>query len=67
VRIGRSNRPLVTAAGRDGFTRTAEFVRASNRTDSVVIIRSRFQTAFGVSFDAVENDWLLLLRTLTNP
>ena len=47
---------------RYGIERGLEFFRISSRTDSVTVIKERFQTAFGVSMDDVEREWLAMLR-----
>ena len=47
---------------RYGIERVLEFFRISSRTDSVTVIKERFQTAFGVSMDDVEREWLAMLR-----
>jgi len=39
-----------------------EFFRISSRNDSIAVIKERFLTAFGVSFDTAESDWLTMLR-----
>ena len=47
---------------RYGIERVLEFFRISSRTDSVTLIKERFQTAFGLSMDDVEREWLAMLR-----
>ena len=47
---------------RYGIERVLEFFRISSETDSVAVFKERFQTAFGVSIDDVERDWLAMLR-----
>jgi hypothetical protein len=47
---------------RYGIERVLEFFRISSRTDSVAVIKERFQSAFGVSMDDVEREWLAMLR-----
>jgi len=50
------------AIDRYGIERMLEFFRISSRNDSIAVIKERFLTAFGVSFDTAESDWLTMLR-----
>jgi hypothetical protein len=50
------------AIDRYGIERVLEFFRVSGRDDSAATIKTRFQTALGVSLESAETDWLAMLR-----
>jgi len=48
---------------RYGMTDVREFFRISSRGDDTGTIRQRFNSAFGVSFDAAESAWMTMLKS----
>jgi hypothetical protein len=55
------------AIDRFGITRVLQFFRISSRTDSLATIQERFQSAFGLSMEAVESEWTAMLRNPAGP
>lgn len=47
---------------RFGLSRVLAFVRSGGGNDSLTVIQSKFQEAFGKSLDEVEADWLAMLQ-----
>lgn len=47
---------------RVGLSAVLTFVRGSDRKDSLAIVRTRMQSAFGFSLDQAETQWLEMLR-----